>query len=101
MSTGQRPSSRQERRSNNIENLKKGVLSQTRKGKEETDESFTKRLRTSFSNALGAMFKREKALFSSNPKPHQGPKECARRREQAARGAIWNYDRETHYMTRG
>ena len=93
MSTGQRPSSKQERRTNNIENLKQGVLSQTRQGMEETDESFTKRLRKSFSNALGAFFAKEKSLYSSNPKPHQGSKECQRRREQLARGAILNYNR--------
>ena len=98
MSTGQRPSSRQERRSNNIENLKQGVLSQTRQGMEETDESFTKRLRKSFSNALGAFFAKEKSLYSSNPKPHQGPRERSRRVRQAERGAIWNYDRNNHYM---
>jgi len=101
MSLGQRPTNKQERRNANIEALKKGVLRQNKRKKDEDEETFTKRVRKSFANALGAMMHREKKMFSSNPKPHQGGQECARRVKQMERGAIWNFDRDTHYEPKG
>lgn len=36
--------------------------------------------------------------WGRNRKPHQGAKECERRREQLARGAIWNYVHGGQYV---
>ena len=101
MSLGQRPTNKQERRDQNISALKKGVLKQNKRRSDEDEVSFSKRVQSTFARALGMMLRRERERFSLNPKPHQGYKERDRRVRQMERGAIWNYDRDTHYMQRG
>ena len=84
--------------------MKNAVLRRTPIVKGEDEAVYSKRVKDTFERALRAMAKRQhrwKHGTSKYRKPHQGAQECARRNRQFAAGAIWNYDRETHYMKRG
>lgn len=81
-----------------VDDLKKAVTTTTPRLPGEDEATFTSRIRDKFAKSLHRMHKREgKVLRYVQHKPHQGPKECARRVLQLRRGQISNYIHGAQY----
>ena len=82
-----------------VEQMKSAVTRTTPKYRHEDDETFARRIKDKFSDALHKMHQREHVFThgTSKHKPHQGAKECARRVLQLQRGQICNYVHGAQY----
>ena len=79
----------QQKRPPLLERIKQKIIGGTPMKLGEKREDYGARVKQKYGRAL-RLFER---------KPHQGPKECARRAAQLKSGAIRNYNRDYHYLT--